>query len=181
MSEVSKQIQIQESASERRLQEIRDRLKRLPDAPWSVEAVRPSHEDEARVYDRHHYGVCKPTPNNPGYRRPIAEFIAHAREDVPYLLDLLDSLSQQRDEWQQQMQHERDRRFENLADAINEAVGFLKSVEWDTDATADAACDIRLELEATFAALAESAEAQRDECQQEIARVQTTTEGEVDG
>lgn len=134
--------QVDDSSSERRLQEIRDLV-----IAYMAEsmAMRDTDTDQEQNW-----------------------ILGHMQT---FALDLLDSLSQQRDELQRQMQHKRDRRFENLADAINEAVGFLKSVEWDTDATADAACDIRMELEATFAALAESSKAQRDECQHAIARL----------
>ena len=53
---------------------------------WYVEEVRPGHDDLARVYDERSMGVCKPTTDNPMRRRPVAEFIAHAREDIPFLL-----------------------------------------------------------------------------------------------
>ena len=61
--------------------------KALFNGPWYVEAVRPGHEDEARIYDRYSRGVCKPTTDRPDLRRPLAEFIvavcneAMARKD----------------------------------------------------------------------------------------------------
>jgi hypothetical protein len=68
------------------LKAIEARLRDLPRGPWYVEQARPGHDDEARVYDRGSWGVCKPTPNQPLYRRPIAEFVAHAPEDVLALI-----------------------------------------------------------------------------------------------
>jgi hypothetical protein len=43
--------------------------------PWYVEDLRPGREDEARVYDARHFGVFKPTCNNPAARRPLAEWL----------------------------------------------------------------------------------------------------------
>jgi hypothetical protein len=68
------------------LKVIEARLNELPRGPWYVEQVRPGHDDEARVYDRGSWGVCKPTPTQPLSRRPIAEFVASARTDVPALV-----------------------------------------------------------------------------------------------
>jgi hypothetical protein len=72
--------------TEDELKTIEARLNELPSGPWYVERVRPGRDDEARVYDRGSWGVCKPTPNQPLYRRPIAEFVAAARDDVPALI-----------------------------------------------------------------------------------------------
>jgi hypothetical protein len=68
------------------LQAIEARLRDLPRGPWYIENARPGRDDEARVYDGNHYGVCKPTPNNQHYRRPIAEFVVAARSDIPALV-----------------------------------------------------------------------------------------------
>lgn len=54
----------------------------LPPMPWYVEEIRPGHDDLARVYDGRHFGVAKPTPDDPVYRRPIAEFIVRAAETI---------------------------------------------------------------------------------------------------
>lgn len=53
---------------------------------WYVEEVRPGHDDEARVYGAGHWGIAKPTPNDPHYRRPIAEWIAESPALVRALL-----------------------------------------------------------------------------------------------
>jgi hypothetical protein len=70
--------------------EIQQRLENLPEQPWSIEEIRPGHEDEARVYDAGHWGVCKPTPNKPQYRRPIAEFVVAAPRLLTAVLGLIE-------------------------------------------------------------------------------------------
>jgi hypothetical protein len=70
--------------------EIQQRLENLPEQPWSIEEIRPGHEDEARVYDAGHWGVCKPTPNKPQYRRPIAEFVVAAPRLLTAALGLME-------------------------------------------------------------------------------------------
>jgi hypothetical protein len=71
--------------TDKELEAIEARAKVLPDG-WYVEDARPGREDEARVYDGRSFGVCKPTTDNPAARRQTAEFIAHARTDVPNLI-----------------------------------------------------------------------------------------------
>lgn len=79
-----------------RIAAIRARLAKLPRGPWYIEHARPGREDEARVYDVACWGVCKPTPNDPAYRRPIAEFVVNAPSDLEWLLAELDRLARDR-------------------------------------------------------------------------------------
>lgn len=85
----------QEPAILRLVEEAERLLKALPDygEHWYVEERRPGREDEARVYGHGSWGICKPTTPNPGYRRPIAEFVAASPRIIRGLLAALASPS----------------------------------------------------------------------------------------
>lgn len=77
---------------------IRQRAEKSSDGPWYVEAKRPGHDHDARVYGRGSWGVCKPTGQSQAQREADAEFIANARKDIPALLAALDALEAERDD-----------------------------------------------------------------------------------
>ena len=89
-----------------RLAEIRERADKATPGPWECE-----HEDYvSSVYLGSANAGSYPVQRAPIHRdtditdrqadeaRSTVEFIAHSREDAPYLLDLIDSLIAERDE-----------------------------------------------------------------------------------
>lgn len=76
------------NSNEERLAEIRARLGAATEGPWAVagrswEIVQPAEDDPDR------FDIMDLPIANAQERRSDAEFIAHARTDIPWLLDLV--------------------------------------------------------------------------------------------
>ena len=71
--------------------QIRARCEKAQDGPWHFEDGLDKQKYGFRIYDAHMWGVCKPTSSSPSQQEATAEFILHAREDIPWLLDQLAS------------------------------------------------------------------------------------------
>ena len=76
---------------------IRQRCERATKGPWTV-VVREISSDPNEDHERFvQFGDPEEDSSLP--KEADAEFIAHAREDIPTLLDALEQAEQQRDEW----------------------------------------------------------------------------------
>lgn len=80
-----------EQDSVRRLAEIRERAEKATQGPWTADEWNDIHAGKVAVAEAY--------PNEGGgvYQEVDADFIAHSREDVPYLLSLIDFLTAERD------------------------------------------------------------------------------------
>ena len=83
-----------------RIEAIREREQRATKGPWTFRVVKRGDTPDGSVM----IGAVAPghqiraTPPGGSYPSNDGEFIANAREDVPFLLDLLTSLQSDRDE-----------------------------------------------------------------------------------
>lgn len=78
--------------SVRRLAEIRERADKATPGPWTTNEFNDVLAGEIAVAE------SVPFEGGGVYQEDDAEFIAHSREDVPYLLSVIDSLTAERDE-----------------------------------------------------------------------------------
>jgi hypothetical protein len=80
-------------------QTLREVLNDLPPGPWYVEAKRPGHPDEARIYDCRCLGVCKlTTGKGEASLRWQAERFVKLRDLAEQAADALDLLTRAREE-----------------------------------------------------------------------------------
>jgi hypothetical protein len=77
-----------------RLTAIKARCERAQEGPWHFEDGLDKEKYGFRIYDAHQWGVCKPTSSSPNQREASAEFILHARMDLPWAMSRLEQLQE---------------------------------------------------------------------------------------
>lgn len=141
-----------------RLTEIRERVETATEGPWHTTPLYESGDGSTRAHEDDDHGIAGPEHDNPSIAQMLwahdAAFVAHAREDVPWLIDQLQATLLR-------------------AEQAEQRIGSLKST---MSRSIDASCDgvlemVRLQQEvATLKAQLTQAEQARDAANEECRR-----------